>query len=75
MWGERQIQGYLARWHGAPTDPARQQLYYRCESCRSIVTWRQIAQGGCRSCQGSRVRAAGLSLGEKLRLLLLPWSV
>ena len=77
MWTtiETGINAYLTHWHGAPTDPTRQHRYYRCEACRSIVTWKQIKLGGCRSCQGSRVRAAGLNIGEKIRLLIMPWSV
>lgn len=73
---EQPIKRYLAYFHGAPTDPAKQYAYYRCELCRGIVTWKQIAEGGCRACKvGSRVRAAHLKFTEKLRLLFLPWTV
>ena len=77
MWKpvETLVNAYLTRWHGAPTDPARQYRYYRCEACRSLVTWHQIEEGGCRSCQGSKVRAAGLRFSEKVRCLFAPWSV
>lgn len=72
---EQSIQRYLAHWHGAPPEPTRQYAYYRCELCRGLVTWKQIEQGGCKCGVGSRVRAAHLTVGEKARLLLLPWSV
>jgi len=72
---EQPIKRYLARRHGAPTDPNRQYQFYRCELCRGIVTWKQIKQGGCKCGVGSRVRAAHLSFGEKVQLLIAPWSI
>lgn len=73
---EAPIKRYLQYFHGAPSDPKRQFDYYRCEFCRGIVTWKQIHQGGCKSCSvGSRVRAAHLSIWEKAQLLLMPWTV
>lgn len=72
---ESPIKRYLAHFHGAPTDPSRQYAYYRCELCRGVVTWKQIQAGGCKCGTGSRIRAAHLSVGEKVRLLLMPWSV
>lgn len=63
---------YLTYFHGrgAPS----QAEYFRCRTCRSLVTWHRIRQGGCR-CGGSHVQPAALSLLEKARLLLAPWSV
>ena len=72
---ENPIKRYLAYWHGAPTDPQRQYAYYRCECCRGVVTWKQIAAGGCKCGTGSRIRPAYLSVGEKLKLLCIPWSM
>ena len=72
---EKPIKQYLAYWHGAPTDATRQYQYYRCELCRGLVTWKQIQQGGCQCGVGSRVRAAHLTLWEKAKLLLVPWSI
>lgn len=72
---EKPIQRYLAHFHGAPANPERQYAYYRCELCRGVVTWKQIEQGGCRCGVGSRVRAAHLTVLEKAKLLLMPWSV
>lgn len=72
---ESPIKRYLAHFHGAPADPSRQYAYYRCECCRGVVTWKQIQAGGCKCGTGSRIRAAHLSIGEKCRLLLFPWSV
>lgn len=72
---EGPIKRYLEHFHGAPTDPKRQLAYYRCELCRGIVTWKQIAKGGCKCGVGSRIRAAHLTTAEKARLLLLPWTI
>lgn len=72
---ENPIKRYLAHFHGAPADPSRQYAYYRCECCRGLVTWNQIRAGGCKCGTGSRIRAAHLSFGEKVRMLLCPWSV
>lgn len=72
---EAPIKRYLAHFHGSPADEKRQYAYYRCELCRGVVTWNQIQAGGCKCGTGSRVRAAHLSLTEKVRILLAPWSV
>ena len=72
---EQPIKAYLTWWHGAPTEPMRQYVYYRCELCRGLVTWKQIATGGCKCGVGSRVRGAHLTFFEKARLLIAPWTV
>lgn len=72
---EKPIQKYLAHFYGSPPEPSRQYMFYRCELCRGLVTWKQIQEGGCKCGVGSRIRAAHLSFTEKARLLLLPWSV
>lgn len=72
---EQQIKQYLRHWHGTPPDPARQYDYYRCEVCRGLVTWKHIRQGGCACGVGSRVRAAHLTLWEKCKILVMPWSL
>ena len=72
---EAPIKRYLAHFHGAPADPSKQYAYYRCELCRSLVTWNQIKAGGCQCGTGSRVRAAHLSRWEKIKLLVLPWTI
>jgi hypothetical protein len=63
---------WLAYWFGAGDD--HQYQFYRCTLCQRIVTWRQIRQGGCK-CMSSRVRPAELTLMEKGRALLLPWTL
>lgn len=75
-WIEAPIKSYLTMRYGEAPDPARQYQFYRCELCRNLVTWKDIAKGGCGHCTvGSRVRAAHLSFGEKCKLLFAPWSV
>lgn len=72
-WLESLGTAYLNKRYGSATDPARQYQFYRCELCRGLVTWKDIAQGGCRCGVGSRIRAAHLSFSEKCKLLLSPW--
>lgn len=72
---EAPIKRYLAHFHGAPADEKRQYSYYRCELCRSVVTWKHINEGGCKCGVSSRVRAAHLTWIEKARILFAPWSV
>lgn len=72
---EKPLQRYLAYWHGSPEDATRQYQYYRCEVCRGLVTWKQIHNGGCKCGVGSRIRAAHITWFEKVKLLLMPWSV
>lgn len=72
---EAPIKRYLEHFHGAPPDATRQYSYYRCETCRGLVTWKQIQAGGCKCGTGSRIRAAHLSVSEKIRMLVFPWSV
>ena len=68
------IKKYLNARYGAPPDPHRQYQFYRCELCRGLVTWKQIAQGGCQHCTvSSRVRAAHLTWREKCIMLFSPW--
>lgn len=66
---EAPIKRYLDARYGAPPD-ARQYQFYRCELCRNLVTWHDIARGGCSCGVSSRVRAAHLSVWEKCKLLL-----
>ena len=62
---------WLAYWHGR--GEANQFAYYRCESCRRVITHRRIRSGGC-DCGAIRVRPAALRLLERGRLLWLPWT-
>lgn len=63
---------WLAHCHGV--GEASQHDFFRCEGCRGLVTWHRIRSGGC-PCMSSRIRPAVLTLGEKARLLLLPWTI
>lgn len=72
---EAPFKRWLDHCHGTAPDPVRQRQFYRCEGCKGIVTWHQIARGGCDCGIGSRVRAAALTWHEKVRLLVLPWTV
>ena len=72
-WLESPVKSYLNARYGEAANPSRQYQFYRCELCHSLVTWKDIANGGCRCGVGSRIRAAHLSVMEKCRLLLSPW--
>lgn len=65
-------QRYLAYWHGC--GEPHQYLFYRCDGCHRLVSWKVIRQGGCR-CETNKLRPARLSWGEMVRCLCLPWSV
>lgn len=72
---EQPIKRYLEWVHGAPGSPERQWMFYRCEGCKGIVNWKQIAKGGCDCGLSNRIRGARLRWHEKLRLLVAPWMV
>ena len=72
---EAPVKRWLAYCHGEAPDPVRQVQFHRCEGCHGIVTWHQIRDGGCACAMSSRVRATRLSLFEKFRLLVLPWTI
>lgn len=61
---------WLTHFHGR--GEPHQHDYFRCATCRRIVTWQGIRKGGC-PCGGPRqVSPAALTWWEKCRLLLLP---
>ena len=64
---------WLVWWHGE--GEAHQYQFYRCHGCRAIVTHRHIRAGGCRCHESVKISPAKLRTGEKVRLLLLPWTV
>jgi hypothetical protein len=72
---EKPIKRYLSRRHGAPANPETQLLFYRCELCHGLVSWNDIARGGCRCGVGSRIRGAHLTTWEKVKALVLPWMI
>lgn len=63
---------WLEYWHGK--GETHQYQFYRCLACRAIVTWKDINQGGCK-CGASRISPTYPRFGERMRLLLIPWSV
>ena len=69
-WGIR----WISYWHGHGDD-ATQWRYYRCDGCKGIVTWNDIALGGCDCGMSNKVRPAALTRVEKVRILVLPWSI
>lgn len=64
---------WLVYWHGASLPHEYQ--FYRCKGCRSIVTRRHIHTGGCPCQESSQISPAMLRRGEKVRLVLLPWTI
>lgn len=70
---ERLLGWWLVYWHGE--GEPHQYQFYRCHGCRNIVTHRLIVTGGCPCEESSKISPAKLRLGEKARLLLMPWTV
>lgn len=64
---------WLVAWHGR--GDAWQAEYYRCHGCQRLVTHRAIKTGGCRCGLSNKLSPARLRLRDKVRLLVLPWSV
>ncbi len=48
---------------------------YRCMGCRRLITWHMIRRGWRCPCGAGEMRVARLRWYEKLRLLVLPWTV
>ena len=67
-------QRWLNYWHGQGFE-AHQLRYYRCEGCHKLVTWHAIKKGGCPCGFSNKLRPAVLSRWEKVRCLLLPWTI
>lgn len=77
VYVEDRLRTWLVSWHGQGAP--HQHDYYRCGSCKSLVTHNAIRNGGC-ACGGGdmygpRLSPARLAWHEKVRLLLLPWTV
>lgn len=75
-WGyliDRTLGAYLVYWHGI--GEPHQYQFYRCHGCRKIVTHRHIVTGGCPCHESIKISPAKVRTGEKIRLLLLPWTV
>ena len=71
---ERGLARWLAYWHGPGAD--NQYQFYRCHGCRGLVTHAMIAKGGCHCRMGrNRVSPTSLSVTEKARALVVPWSL
>jgi hypothetical protein len=66
------LTAWLDYWHGAGED--HQYRYYRCRDCHGLVTWNRIREGGCK-CMCTYVRPASLTVWERVRLLVMPWTV
>lgn len=69
-WANR----YFTYWHGGGFD-GDQWRYYRCEGCHGLVTWNTIKIGGCLCGMSNKMRPAALTRREKVKLLVMPWSV
>lgn len=70
---EKHFVKWLDHWHG--NGESHQWRYYRCDTCRHLVTHHMIARGGC-PCGGTGfLRPAKLTRKEKIQALVLPWTV
>jgi hypothetical protein len=66
------LSAWLDWWYGSGDE--HQYRFYRCRDCRRLVTWKRIRAGGC-VCNCTYVRPAYLEFWEKVRLLVMPWTV
>ena len=73
-WWERPFVNYLERRHGKP-DADYQYQFYRCAGCTGLVTWNMIKRGGCNCFSSNQLRPTYPSMLERIRLLVLPWTV
>lgn len=74
----KQVEDWLAPWirywHGLGSPD--QYEFYRCQGCGALLNWKTIKKGGCTCNRGNRMRPAHvLTVWEKLKILLLPWTV
>jgi hypothetical protein len=67
------LKRWLDYWHGIGEE--HQYQFYRCEGCGRLVTHKKIKAGGCACLRSFKVRPAQLSLVEKARCLVMPWTV
>ena len=70
---ESLLKRWLESWHGS--GEAHQGQYFRCHGCLRIVTWTAIRQGGCTCKVSNKLSPAALTVRDKIRLLVAPWSV
>lgn len=70
---ERRLLHWFIRWHGE--GERWQELLYRCQACRRLITWNHIVTQGLCSCGTNRLIPAYPTLLERIRLFVLPWTV
>lgn len=71
---ERLLRPYMEWMHGRKT-AAHQFDFYRCRGCRRLLNWKRLRTGGC-DCDGDRrLSPARLTVMEKLRVLVAPWTI
>ena len=70
------VESLLKKWINryCPPGEVHQYQFYRCLSCRSLVTHRHIKSGGC-ACGGGKISPASLSWNEKVKALVVPWTI
>lgn len=69
-WLEKKIRAYFIRWHGE--GGPNQYDFYRCEGCKSLLTWQIIRSGGC-ACGSPRLKPTNPTFFELVKVLVFPW--
>ncbi len=67
------LRRWLVSWHGE--GEPHQADAYRCSGCGRLITWKLIKSGGTCVCGAAEMRPTNLSLMEKLRFILLPFTL
>lgn len=70
---ERLAHRWMSYWHGEGA--LHQYRYHRCKGCHSLVTWNAIRTGGCSCDLAKELVPANLTAIEKVRILVMPWSL
>jgi len=74
-WYERHLEPGLRRWlvwwYGE--GHAEQELFYRCEGCRRLISWSAIRQGGCVCGISHKISTTYVTRWERLKLIVTPW--
>jgi hypothetical protein len=59
-------------WHGEGAE--NQNLIYRCQGCRRLITHKAISKGPC-GCGMNKIHPTVPSYWEQFKLIFLPWTV
>lgn len=65
------LRKWFVSWYGE--GEAHQADLYRCLTCARLITWKRIRAG--RTCCAGRIVPTEPRFVEKVRLMVLPWTI